>query len=277
MGGSQTPHGSNADAAVCSLSAGAANSILSPTGNKTPEVERAISRHTGDNGPRCHHPAPKHPAARERCRAAPGHQAQRQQPPVPAAPRGSPVPGAAGKPGRRRLEGKATASRSGTVINTIIVRNKPRALAQHRCSLLCSGLLAATATRAPQIAPTPAASGHTAAAEGRAAGTPSWVEAPPNLRHPPAIGDAAPGEPLGSCRQPRPPCTAGIWEHAPAGRRYLRPPSQRLPPDPPPQQYLLLGGCYSSERPPFDCLQTAPVLTGYKYGRRQDIYTSTVY
>lgn len=272
MGGSQTPHGSNAAAAVCSLSAGAANSILSPTGNKTPEVERAVSRHIGDKGPHRHHPAPNHPAA------APGLQAQRQHPPVPAAPRGSPVPGAAGKPGRRRLEGKATAGRSGTVINTIIVRNKPQALAQHRCSLLCSGLLAAVATRAPQIAPTPAASGRTAAAEGRPAGMPSRVEAPPNLRHPPAVGDAARGEPPQLPQTTASPRTAGIWERAPTGRRCLHPPShQGSLPTPPSQQYLLLGGCYSSEQPPFDCLQTAPVLTGYKYGRRQDIYTSTVY
>lgn len=50
---------------------------------------------TGTTGPA----APNLPAAWECCQAAPGHQAQCQQLPIPAASRGSPAPVAVGRPG----------------------------------------------------------------------------------------------------------------------------------------------------------------------------------
>lgn len=114
---------------------------------------------------------------------------------------------------------------------------------------------------------------------------PAWLWAPwlrkASAAHAPRIAPIprARGQgwgPFGSRRQPRHPAQAGVREPTPAAGCCLYSSSHQgsLPSSP---QYLLLEGCYSSARPPSDHLQTAPILTGCKYGRRKDTQTSTVY
>lgn len=181
-------------------------------------MERAVSRRIRDRDRRpcrhCQHrTTPWRGATRHRAgsRLSPPHYGAQ------------PLPVTAGEPEPHCLEGKATAGGSSTVINKIIVRIKPRVLAQHRCCLRCSGLLGSAQlgpTRAPQIAPTPAASGRTAV-EGWLAGTPSRANPPPNLQHSPAAGDTAPGEPRSSRGQPLSSAHPDIREGAPASRWHL--------------------------------------------------------
>lgn len=94
-------------------------SITNPTGNKRAEMERAIS--SPAPWPCQHQAFPWH-------RNATGCQWL----PIPARPWGLLAPGHQGTraPGPCQLAGKATAGRSDTVINKIIIRNKPQALAE---------------------------------------------------------------------------------------------------------------------------------------------------
>lgn len=105
-------------------------SITSSNGNKIAKMERAIS----SPGPwPCEH------------QVSPWHRnaAGCQWPPIPARPWGSPAPAGGRRPGPCQLAGKATAGWSGTVINKIIIGNKPQALAE------CPHCHAGTAYPAP--------------------------------------------------------------------------------------------------------------------------------